>query len=1079
MTKKTNKNYYFIKKPTVFLLTMLSSSVAFSGNLDYNELFNKNLTYDVALKEVTGVVTDTNGQPLPGATVFIKGTNKGTQTDFDGKFVLDVQEGEIIAVSYVGYETQEVLFNGQQTLNVSLQISTDALTEVVVVGYSSKSTRDITGSVEVVDVEELQKTAPLSIEQALQGQASGVTVSSQGGPGGGAAVRIRGFSSLNGADPLYVIDGTPTSSGINELNPTDIESIQVLKDAASSAIYGNRAANGVIIVTTKKGKRNQKATLTVNTWSGIDFIPKGVLPDLASPQQIADAEFLRRRNSDVATNHAQYGGGDTPVLPNFIIPARASTVDLSTYDFNDNRISRANKNGTDWFGAYFNPALVHNTNLGISGGSETANFYAGLGILDQDGVGLETYYRRYNARFNSQFSVNNKLRFGQNLNFTYSQSVQFDSGDDNDLDNAIISLYRIHPLIPIYDVRGNFSGSRASELGNGENPIATAIQGRDNKDNRFRTTGNFYGEYDLFKQLTFKTNFGIDVYNSEARKFNPIRRFDDNVKSNNDLEESLFVNTNYTWFNTLMYKATLSDKHKLTALVGSEFVKFRNKSFTISGRDLPSDTDVDSQFIDTSLETTREVSGTGSENALFSVFGNIDYKFDDKYIVSATLRRDASSKFGGINNKDLRVGYFPSFSLGWRISNESFLYDSDIVSNLLFKGGYGEIGNDNIPAGLDLDANESNALNSGIFGGVVNRGVSLAILGNNTITWETKKTTNVGFDLTLLNKIDIGFEYFSTITEDVLNIVAEDPSVLGNINTRAANAGEISNKGFDLNLGFRDETSSGFQYKIAANISVYKNEVELIDPVNDEAQIFGTNYGFEIGTINNTTVGQPISSFFGFNYQGIDQTTGRAIFEDLNNDGRINGNDRQFIGNPHPDFTYGLNFSGNYKSFDFSMLFQGSQGNDIYNLTRVFTDTSIFQGAKSIDYVNAWTPTNTGATIPQLTTVSEANTLERQASSFFVEDGSYFRLKNIQIGYTLPKAFTNNLKLDRLRVYLQGKNLLTFTNYSGLDPEISLRSFNNNADAQNINSNNVRSLGVDTGAYPISRSIIFGINVSL
>ncbi|WP_010520826.1 SusC/RagA family TonB-linked outer membrane protein [Aquimarina agarivorans] len=823
--------------------------------------------------------------------------------------------------------------------------------------------------------------------------------------------------------------------------------------------------------------------MSITSWSGVDYIPNGVLPDLASPQELADIEFTRQRtinrnDPSLSPSHPQYGGGAQPVLPNFIIPAGASTADLSNYSL-ENPISRANKSGTDWFDNYFNSALVHNTNIGVSGGSKDSNYYAGLGILDQDGVGLETYYRRYNARLNSEYSITDKLKIGQNINFTYAQSVQFEGeGDDRSLDNAIINLYRIHPLIPVRDVFGGFSGTKASNLGTGKNPIATAINNRDNRDNRFRTTGNFFASYELIDGLTAKTNLGIDYLTSEKRIFKPRRLFDETVKVGNDLTERVFTNTNLTWFNTLTYDKLFADKHKVTALLGSELVKIRNKDLQVIGQNLLSDEDVDSQFIDTA--DTTNGSGGGLRSALFSVFGKIDYKFDDRYLLSATIRRDASSKFG-VNNSDLRVGYFPSFSAGWRVSSESFLADSNVVTNLLLKFGYGEIGNDGIPDGLDQNRSGlSPEFDFYPVSGTSTRGFSLISKGNPDITWETKKTANVGFDLTLLNKIDIGFEYYASTTEDVLAIFQLDATVFGQNNRIAANSGEVTNRGFDLNLGFNHTTSGGFSYRIGANVSAYKNEVEFIDPDNDEAQIFGTDYAFSIGQINNTKKGEPIGSFFGFGFEGVD-AEGNPIFEnfsgDVDDEGNpiINGDDRQFIGNPHPDFTYGINFSADYKNFDLSLFLQGSQGNEIYNLTKVFTDTGIFDGSKSRDYVSAWTPNAAGISTQGL----GISRLGTQPSSFFVEDGSYLRLKNVQLGYTLPAAFTDNLKLERLRIYVQAKNLLTFTDYSGLDPEVSVKNFNNNADFRNTTSNNLRSLGVDSGTYPISRSLIFGINLTL
>ena len=585
-----------------------------------NRIFSKNVLFGfVGLlfwtsmsygQTITGVVSDSSS-PLPGANVFVKNTNNGTTTNFDGQYTLEnVSNDAILVVSFLGYTTQEINVSGRSNINVTLQEDTKSLEEVVVIGYSSKSTRDITGSIEVVDVENLQKTAPLSVEQALQGQASGVTVGAQGGPGGAAAVRIRGISSVNGADPLYVIDGTPTGAGLNDLNPADIESIQVLKDASSTAIYGNRAANGVIIVTTKKGKRNNKVNFNLNSWTGMDYIPNSVFPDLASPQQIADALWQAQANAANLNNEITmttpstdlYGSGAVPILPNYVIPAGAETVDLSTYSLS-NPISLANKEGTDWFGAFFNPALVSNINVSASGGNDKSNFYVGLGMLNQDGVGLDTYYNRYNLRVNSDFSVTNRFRIGQSMNLSYAEQVAFprstgDQVDDASLDNAIISLLRIHPIIPIYDINGGFSGSLGSDLtGNGLNPIATAINNRDNKSINVRALGNVYAELDVLEDLTLKTNLGYDITSFEKRTFSPSRLFDANPNGSNALREDIDNTYNYNWFNTLTYDKTFGDVHDLNVLVGTELVKNRTKYFDIFGSNFEFEDDIDTQFI--------------------------------------------------------------------------------------------------------------------------------------------------------------------------------------------------------------------------------------------------------------------------------------------------------------------------------------------------------------------------------------------------------------------------------------------------------------------------------------------------
>ena len=1043
------------------------------------------MSTSLSAQSVSGVITDASG-PLPGANVIVKGTANGTTTDFDGKYLLEnLSSDATIVVSFLGYATQEVLVSGRNEIDIVLTEDTSQLDEVVVVGYSSKSTRDITGSVEVVDVENLQKAAPLSVEQALQGQASGVSVGVAGTPGGSAAVRIRGFSSLNGADPLYVIDGTPTGSGISDLNPSDIESIQVLKDASSTAIYGNRAANGVIIVTTKKGKRNNKTTFKVNSWTGVDYIPRSVFPDLASPTQIADALWQAQLNTDGTTPITDlYGSGGSPVLPNFIIPIGAETADLSTYGNtleNNNPISLANKEGTDWFGEFFNAAIVHKTDVSMSGGNEKSNYYVSFSVLDQDGVGLESSYDRYTTRVNSDFSATSRFRVGQSLNLSYSEQVEFRTNDDDDasLDNAIISLLRIHPIIPVYDVNGNFSGSFGSDLtGNGLNPIATAINGRDNKGITFRAIGNFYAEYDLLKDLTVKSNLGYNFLSFERRTFNPSRNFDSTPNFSNSLKEEVANTYDFNWFNTLTYDTTFGDNHDLTVLAGSELVRTRRKFFDIFTSNFEFEDELDTQFVELA-GSIDDVTGRASKTALFSLLGKLSYKYADKYLIDGTVRRDSSSRFGAFDS-DLRTQTFFSFSGGWRVSNESFLRDSDVVTNLLFKGGYGEIGNDGIPEALDqiTFANDSQ-FDSSFLGGSDTQGTSVFSLGNELVQWETKKSISAGFDLTLFNKLDIGFEYFDATTEDLLTQVDIDPTINGERNTIAANVGELSNTGFDINLGYSDQTSSGFSYGISLNVSHYKNEIELLNPNNPVAQILGTDFAFH-GPANVTQEGSPIGSFFGFEYVGVDESTGEGLF--LAADGTTTSTpdvneDRRIIGDPHPDFTYGINFNAGYKNFDFSMFFQGSQGNDIYNLTRFITVTSQFSSAKSIDFINAATPGNSGNIPLSRTDVDQLS--GAGASSFFIEDGSYIKLKSIQLGYTIPSDFTKSLNIESFRVYLQAKNLFTITDYSGLDPEISVRNFNNAQTGDDIRSNNTRSLGVDSGSYPIPRSIIMGLNITL
>ena len=516
---------------------------------------------------VSGTVTDSDGAPLPGANVLVKGTTNGTQTDFDGNYSISTESSATLVFSYIGFAPQEVSVNGQSTINVTLIEDASLLDEVVITGYSAQSTRDITGSVTTVKSEDLEATSPLNFEEALQGQSSGVVVGNQGAPGQGAVVRIRGFGTINGNDPLYIIDGTPTGAGLTDLNPNDIESVQILKDASSAAIYGNRAANGVIIVTTKKGGRNQKVSFNANAYLSVDFIPNSTFPDLASPQQLADAIWQAAANDGTAPSNPQFGSGASPVIPVYLIPQGAQIADESLYSFPDNRITRANPEGTDWFDEYFNSAITKSYSISAGGGSEKSNFFMSLNALDQEGAALETEFTRYNLRANSNFDITDRFRLGENVSISYSDQGIPPNGDVNN--GTIASLSRINPLIPVRDVGGNFAGSGVGGLGNGSNPIAIADRNKDNSILAFRALGNFYAEYDILSNLTFKTNLGFDLRSVNTTNFAPAA-VEGEAPTNNELFETSSLRRTYTWFNTLSYNTNFGE-HDIEAFVGTEF----------------------------------------------------------------------------------------------------------------------------------------------------------------------------------------------------------------------------------------------------------------------------------------------------------------------------------------------------------------------------------------------------------------------------------------------------------------------------------------------------------------------------
>ncbi len=998
------------------------------------------------VKTVTGTVTDERGTPVLGANVIVEGTTRGTTTDFDGNYTIEVSNTETLVFSSLGFSAQTILVGDQSTINVIMPEEASSLAEVVVTGYSTQNTRDITGSVSVIQAEDLDATSPLNVEEALQGQSSGVVVGNQGGPGQGAIVRIRGYGTINGNDPLYIIDGTPTGAGLTDINPNDIESVQVLKDASSAAIYGNRAANGVIIITTKRGKRNSKIDFSANAYVGVDFIPSSVFPDLASPQQLADAIWQAAANDGETPSNQQYGSGANPVIPVYLFPQGAQTADESTYSFPGNRITRANPAGTDWFDEYFNAAIIKNFNISASGGTENSRAFMSLSALDQEGVAYETNFSRYTLRTNSSFNITDKFRIGENVTISYAEQGIPPGVDVND--GTIASLYRINPLIPVRDVGGNFAGSGVGGLGNGKNPIAIADRNKDNSILTLRTLGNFYGEFDILEDLTFKSNLGFDLESINTTNFEPAS-VEGEAPTNNLLTESSSFGTTYTWFNTLTYKKVVAD-HDINILAGTEFNKQRFRDFSANRGGFIFDDVEGIRYLDLGT-TTYGGSGDGFISSYFSAFAKADYKFKDRYLFSATVRYDSSSLF----TKENRDGIFPSFSAGWRISNESFLENSDVFNDLMLKVGYGITANDgSIEANSTADTFSADtdffAYPTGNEASAV--GYGLGSRGNPDLEWETTTTLNIGISSKLFNTLNFNFEYYDATTEDMLLFVPDDPTVFGQNNGKTENLGEMNNKGFDASLGYSNSGQSRFQYNLGFNISAYKNEVIFLDEENPNTFIQGDRVRDQLP--NRTQAGHPLASFYG------------KVFTGIGPDGRMqfaNNGEQQFIGNPHPDFTYGVNFSGEYKNFDFSLLVQGSQGNDLYNFMKFFTDFNTFPGAKSVDYV-----TQNG--LPALTNDADIILAESAPSTYYIEDGSYVRLKNIVIGYSLPDGISEKLGVQKIRWYLQGRNLITLTDYTGLDPEVNLR---------NVGDTNPNlTIGVDSGVYPINRSVIFGFNVS-
>ncbi|MDD7913525.1 SusC/RagA family TonB-linked outer membrane protein [Polaribacter ponticola] len=1026
---------------------------------------------------VKGTVTDQEGTPLPGVSITEKNTTKGTQTDFDGNYIIKISVGKVLTFSYLGMQSINVTITNKSIVNVSMLEDVNQLGEVVITGYSKQNTRNITGSVSVVKMDDVAATSPVSVEQSLQGQVSGVTVGSQGGPGGNAMVRIRGFATINNNDPLYVVDGNPTKSGLNQINPNDIESIQVLKDAASASIYGVGASNGVIIITTKNGKYNNATKMTFSATTGIDYVSKSDFPKSISPQQLANTIWKRFENDGAAPSHPQYGNGAAPVLPNYLTPTGANTADESTYDPLTNKITKANKAGTNWFDEYFNPALVQNYNIGLSGGSEKSKFHLGLGALKQEGITLNSYFNRFNLSLSSEFKVKENLRFGETLNLTYSESVNNTGSQSTGGDISFI--YRADPILPVYDIEGNYAGTQSSGLGNGVNSVANANRSKDNVGRTLRALGSFYGELDITNDLTIKSNVGIDYSAFHSSSFEFINPEVSEPSAVNSLSENTFYSMQTIWFNTLNYRKKIGD-HKIDALLGTEF---RNNSFKQFGatRSVFFTNNLDYRYLNGGTGTQTNF-GFGDKTALFSIFGKLDYNYKDTYLASALFRRDGSSKFGKSN----RYGVFPAYSVAWRISNEEFMKDISFINDLKLKAGYGEYGNESIGSGrtANLYGNNETQSSYAVSGSnsSVDAGYYLQSLGNPDIRWETSTNLNVGLDGTFLdNKLTVGLEYYISKTKDMLLQLKSVPILNGTASPPYGNIGEMENKGFDFSVGYNGTIGKELNFNASANISTYKNKITRL---NDDPDYFIEGNAARETYPSRTQEGYALAQFHGFVIDGIIQNqaeldasadfSGKGIgtfkYRDINSDGIIDDADRTYIGNPHPEFTYGINLGLDYKSFDLSLFLQGSQGNDVYNFTKFFTDFNSFPGGKSERYLNSWSQTNTSSSLPKLTNNPAQH--YSSASSYYVEDGSYLRLKNIQLGYNLPENIASRLGLGSLRVFLQGKNLITWTKYSGLDPEINLQNYGGGG------STNL-DIGVDRGAYPVSKTVLLGINLTL
>jgi TonB-linked SusC/RagA family outer membrane protein len=1001
------------------------------------------------------VVSAVDSEPLIGASIVPStGNGAGTSTDIDGKFEITVAQGATLNVTYVGYKTKTV--KAEPTLNIVLEENSEVLDEVIVVGYSVQRKADVTGAITAVDVDEIAKQNENNPIKALQGRVPGMNISADGNPSGSATVRIRGIGTLNDNDPLYIIDGVPTKSGMHELNPGDIESIQVLKDAASASIYGSRAANGVIIITTKRGK---DLRVTFDASVAAQFYTNRM--KVLNSEQYGQVMWQAYVNDgqDPNTNglgyHYNWGydASGNPVL---------NSISMSKYL---DSAGTTPASDTDWFDETTRTGFTQNYNLTVSGSTDKMSAFFSLGYYKNLGIIKYTDFERFSTRFNTEFKPLSIFTIGEHFTLNRTDEVQ---APDGFLENVL----QFNPSLPVYTTDGSYAGP-VGGYPDRENPLARLVRNSDNRYVYWRTFGDVYLNVNPFKGFNVKTTFGLDYSQKQQRIFTyPIT--EGNVaNSTNAVEAKQEHWTRWMWNLVANYNIDFNKNH-LDALAGMELIRESSNYFSGYKTDFAV-LNTDYMWPDAGVGTAQAY-GSGDGYSLASFFFKGNYSYDNRYLLGVTVRHDGSSRFGANN----RYATFPSVSLGWRINNESFLKDQTWLDDLKLRLSWGTTGNQEISNlaryyvyvpnyGVTESGGQSYGTSYDIAGtnggSILQSGFKRSQIGNSDIKWETTTQYNLGLDWGMLNNRLFGsFDLYYKKTSDILVEMA-GIAAMGEGSTQWINAGAMDNKGFELSLGWRDQTSFGLQYEITANISAYRNKITELPATVAANGTFGGNGVFSV-------IGHPYGAQAGYVADGIftsqDEVDNHAVQEgagvgrirwrDLDGDGYITEKDQTWIYDPTPDFNYGLNIYLQYKDFDFSMFWQGSQGADV--ISDLKKETDLWSGL-NIGFLNkgqrlldAWSSTNTSSSIPALTRTDSNN--EKRVSSYFVENGSYLKLRNIQFGYVLPSKLSHKIKMEKLRFYVSAQNLLTIhsKDFTGVDPE-------------NPNF-----------GYPIATNITFGLNVT-
>ena len=1010
---------------TFGVILRMASPVSAKGDIISTGNQNQKITNEQSeLIAVKGTVTDENGEPVPGVTVIIKGTNQGTATDVSGTYHLDqVPVNSTLVFSFVGLKTKEEAVNGRATVNVTLERETIGLEEIVAVGYGSQRKRDLTGSIVSVSTDDLESLPFPGIGDAMQGRAAGVHIISNGTPGNDPTFRIRGSGTINDNNPLLVIDGVPTQSGLNQLNMDDVESVQVLKDASATAIYGSRGANGVVIITTKSGEAG-KGRINFNAYYGVQ--------EATSMVEVLDAAQFAALHNEMMENAGMVKN------PAFSDPSSMGV-------------------GTDWVGTLFQTSPIQNYSLSYSGGNEKTTYYVSGNYFNQEGIVMNTGFKRYTFKVNSETQLFKKVRFGNMLSLNHDDKY---SGS-----YSILDALRALPTQQIYNQDGTYAGPVGipSWAGDIVNPIGKATI-NENTTLGYNFLGSFFGEIELLDGLVFRSQGGLKANFWHNRSWAPKYNFEPTPQELSYLGESFNRSITWNWDNTLTYNKTLDDLHRLTILAGTSAQE--NKFNFISGSIQEFASDL-TQQLDNGL-SQKEVGGNGNSWSLMSYMGRVNYSFADKYLVTATIRRDGSSRFG-VNNK---WGIFPSGSVAWRISEENFMQPSTLFDDLKLRAGYGVTGNQEI--GNYSFASALSTIKYNFNNNLVNAVVPI-VMPNPNVQWESQKQANIGFDATLFDqRITLTFDIYQKNTADMLVPMAV-PITTGysDIEVPFINAGEVVNKGLEISVTSRNFTGE-FKWETDFNISFNQNEVKSL---NDTIPLARGSVGFN-QQIARIEAGQPMDVFYGFVTDGLFQTqaevdmhalqvpgddvynrtsAGDIRYLDLNSDGIIDDDDRTYIGNPNPDFIFALNNRLAYKGFDLTIFLQGVYGNDIYNANRIWNEGMAVAQNQNISVVNRWTGEGTSNSMPRA--VFNDPNKNIRPSNRFVEDGSYLRVKNVTLGYTFPGELSRKLKIESARIYVTAANLMTFTSYSGFDPEVGAN-------------------GIDLNTYPVTKTVSMGVNIN-